>query len=302
MEGTNKNSVSKSYLPRNNKAEDLDPETLRRKEKIFSLFIVGFGTIAFLFSLAFFMFDIKNPFLPLLLQAQEYQRKMQEQERLELLALQTKDTDNDGLVDYLETNKYKTSPYLPDSDGDGITDGNEVTQGTDPNCPEGQICYYESSASTSSSSAIPSLNVSNNGNLSITPQFIRDSMKKSGFSEEEVQAFSDTELMAEFSLYLKENPSLVKDLSEAGYDLRALGITVPTSTAATVSTQPATTGDLDLKALNISSIEDLKKLSGGEIRQLMIKAGASADLLSTVSDDELKTLFINQIETKLNNQ
>ena len=54
----------------------------------------------------------------------------------------TKDTDGDGLSDYDEINIYHTSPYLKDSDSDGIPDGVEVKNGTDPNCPQGQTCSH----------------------------------------------------------------------------------------------------------------------------------------------------------------
>ena len=50
------------------------------------------------------------------------------------------DTDHDGLSDYDEINIYHTSPYLEDTDSDGIPDGTEVKNGTDPNCPTGKIC------------------------------------------------------------------------------------------------------------------------------------------------------------------
>jgi len=43
------------------------------------------------------------------------------------------DHDDDGLTDADERNVYGSSPYDPDTDGDGATDGGEVTAGTDPN-------------------------------------------------------------------------------------------------------------------------------------------------------------------------
>jgi hypothetical protein len=55
-------------------------------------------------------------------------------------ALKQKDTDHDGLSDYAEIYIYHTSPYLADSDSDGIPDAIEIAQGTDPNCPQGQVC------------------------------------------------------------------------------------------------------------------------------------------------------------------
>ncbi len=42
------------------------------------------------------------------------------------------DTDGDGLLDGDEVNKYHTNPLISDTDGDGIPDGVEITTGTDP--------------------------------------------------------------------------------------------------------------------------------------------------------------------------
>jgi hypothetical protein len=42
------------------------------------------------------------------------------------------DTDGDGLSDGDEVNKYHTSPLIPDTDGDGIPDGIEVRTGSNP--------------------------------------------------------------------------------------------------------------------------------------------------------------------------
>ena len=43
-----------------------------------------------------------------------------------------KDTDADGLTDEGEITVYHTDPKNPDTDGDGISDGQEVLNGTDP--------------------------------------------------------------------------------------------------------------------------------------------------------------------------
>ncbi|MEI7498788.1 MAG: binary toxin-like calcium binding domain-containing protein [Candidatus Falkowbacteria bacterium] len=45
------------------------------------------------------------------------------------------DTDGDGLTDGQEIFKYKTNPNNPDTDGDGNTDGKEVANGFNPNGP-----------------------------------------------------------------------------------------------------------------------------------------------------------------------
>jgi hypothetical protein len=64
-----------------------------------------------------------------------------------------KDSDGDGLSDYDEVNIYKTSPYLPDSDSDGISDKDEIAAGTDPNCPTGKTCDTADTAVDSTSSS-----------------------------------------------------------------------------------------------------------------------------------------------------
>jgi len=58
----------------------------------------------------------------------------------ENIKLQSIDTDHDGLNDYEELYFYQTSPYLPDSDSDGITDKVELDEGKDPLCAEGTVC------------------------------------------------------------------------------------------------------------------------------------------------------------------
>jgi len=61
-------------------------------------------------------------------------------EAREAEAQKQRDTDRDGLSDYAELNIYHTSPYLADTDSDGVPDAIEIAQGTDPNCPKGQNC------------------------------------------------------------------------------------------------------------------------------------------------------------------
>lgn len=54
--------------------------------------------------------------------------------------LMYRDTDKDGLNDFDELYVYITSPYLADTDSDGISDKTEVENGSSPICPEGQDC------------------------------------------------------------------------------------------------------------------------------------------------------------------
>lgn len=69
------------------------------------------------------------------LKGQTINKKEQQDEALKLL-----DTDRDGLSDYDELYIYNTSPFLEDSDSDGVSDKVEIERGQDPNCPIGKDC------------------------------------------------------------------------------------------------------------------------------------------------------------------
>ena len=63
-----------------------------------------------------------------------------EEEAAEIAEQRKADTDFDTVSDYDELYIYKTSPYLEDSDSDGLADGAEISSGQDPNCAKGAAC------------------------------------------------------------------------------------------------------------------------------------------------------------------
>lgn len=117
----------------------IDQQPLSVKHKIAAVILVIFGV----FILIMWVFQMKNninaPFA--------YKGENQNQTNNILTstenndeALKTKDSDKDGLSDWDELYVYKTSPYLEDSDSDGIKDKQEINGNTDPNCPTGRDC------------------------------------------------------------------------------------------------------------------------------------------------------------------
>lgn len=104
------------------------------------LCFVGIGVLGF--SAAYLRLRITGPFyvpLAAVRQSTAQYNDLLAQNNQDL-ELRKKDTDRDGLNDYSELKIYKTSPYLADSDSDGMPDALEIAQGQDPNCPKGQQC------------------------------------------------------------------------------------------------------------------------------------------------------------------
>lgn len=97
-----------------------------------------------------------------------------EKERLERMKVQ--DTDGDTLNDYDELYVFRTSPFLEDSDSDGLTDGAEVAQESDPNCPKDRVCRQVRVATDSPTplpeAALPSLGGTTQPSGATTPPTI----------------------------------------------------------------------------------------------------------------------------------
>jgi hypothetical protein len=109
----------------------------------FSVSILGIcGIAVVILSTVYLRAHITSPFRisnNVLKPAQELLARQSEKAN-ELEASKTKDTDRDGLSDYSELYVYRTSPYLGDTDSDGIPDAIEIAQSSDPNCPAGTTC------------------------------------------------------------------------------------------------------------------------------------------------------------------
>jgi len=124
-------------------------------------------------------------------------------------ALRFRDTDQEGLTDCDVLYIYNTSPYLADTDSDGLSDSEEIAGGTNPLCPEGKDCSGIAAVDdivprTTNTSSLP---VFQGGTIEpgeeppsleeivSDPAQVRQLLKTVGFTDEDLDQVSDAELM-----------------------------------------------------------------------------------------------------------
>jgi len=151
-----------------------------------------------------------------------FQGKTAEQLAQQDEALKSADTDKDGLNDYDELNLYNTSPFLEDSDSDGVLDKVEIERGQDPNCPIGKDCsgsiLVNPVATPTGSDAISidtaigsSIGGDSSGSSSPTTvampsdaASLRQILLESGMDKTMLDQFSDQELLDAYQEAIKE--------------------------------------------------------------------------------------------------
>lgn len=120
------------------------------------------------------------------------------EEELEEEARRT-DDDGDGISNWNEEQVFHTSPYLADTDSDGVMDNTEIAKGTDPNCPEGEECAYSLMIGESGSSAFSNVKPSNGSAIPLVPErnpeAIRAFLRAQGVSEADLSDYSDELLL-----------------------------------------------------------------------------------------------------------
>lgn len=117
------------------------------------------------------------------------------------------DTDGDGLPDERELQIYGTSPYIADSDSDGLPDGQEVTAGSDPLCAGSSCGALVQTAPPAGVGSAGTQLESTVDPASVTPEQLRQLLRDSGLSTEQVDSLTDEELAAAWQVALQQASS-----------------------------------------------------------------------------------------------
>jgi len=182
----------------------------------------------------------------------------------DLLNLENIDTDKDGLNDFDELYVYKTSPYLEDTDGDGISDKQEKEAGTDPLCPVGKVCNSKPPQAQSPSAGAEE----KEKELSI--EEIRDFLIKSGADKEMLDKVDDKTLRELYNETIKET-----GINPENLPLKE---------------------NFDSSLLTDNQKDILENLSVQEIKQLLISAGADKETLDQLDEATLKAIFLQALQ------
>lgn len=171
----------------------------------------------------------------------------------------TLDTDNDGLNDSDETVLYYTSPYLEDTDSDGTSDYEEITKGTDPNCLVGAKCDGRVRPQETQVDTDSLLQAQADVGRALTPQYLREILKKSGVDAKLYESLSDEDIMREYN--------------------KVLG------------------GDIQTDIQQTES-PNIKNMSPQKLREFLLQNGMSQELIDTFSDEEIKQILDETVQSQ----
>lgn len=134
-----------------------------------------------------------------------------QQEAEQIRMQKAADTDGDTINDYDELYVYKSSPYLTDSDSDGISDDLEINSGGDPACATGDACQntlddvnndtgfiseYADQSAAQAAAAAAEIDKMKAALSDVTAAEIRAMLVESGATQAEVDVMTDDDVTA----------------------------------------------------------------------------------------------------------
>lgn len=188
-----------------------------REQKVGYTVVVGCGVIAVVLGFMYVGRHLNAPFQITYSGSQIL--TADEQEARQITAQKRSDTDGDTINDYDELYIYASSPYLTDTDSDGLSDDIEITSGGDPSCAIGDACddpmddidvgtgvsdEYEAQAQAEVEDVEAALAEIKQSLMNLSPQEIRTMLVESGATQAEVDALSDEDVAALYQQILSQ--------------------------------------------------------------------------------------------------
>lgn len=186
-----------------------------REQKASFGLLIGTGFLAFILGGVYMIRHLNQPFDvdyvgPRYVSSEELQQEELEKQKIT-------DTDNDGVTDFDELYFYKTSPYLFDSDGDGLSDAAEIASGDDPNCPRGEECVnsifddgligensFIEAANESAAASARSIFTLSEAVKNMSIEQVKELLIQSGVEQEAIDSLSDEELMVIYQVVISD--------------------------------------------------------------------------------------------------
>jgi hypothetical protein len=177
-----------------------------KKQKVALFILIILSIFIFVFWFLQSKNRINNPFRYDKKEGAENLCQGEECTAAELAAIK-QDTDGDGLTDRNEVDIYGTSPYLEDSDSDGLTDYQEIQSGSNPTCPLGSSCNgtvdYSDIATSTEEEQIEVVSDLFTGQVDTAT--LREMILISGsMTEEEISVLTDEELLEIYTNLVNE--------------------------------------------------------------------------------------------------
>lgn len=244
------------------------PKKLTKRQKTFLSILTIFCFLVIVFGAFQIRGLLREPF-----QIEKKEVSILDEEAIRLEELKQKDTDKDGLDDYSELYYYNTSPYLADSDSDGISDMDEISRESDPNCPEGTECIEPRAVNVNSDSAVGLTTTGEIGTDQLA--LLRESLANAGVPQSLLDEIDDVQLQQMYNDALAEEE----------------GAAAATSTAAATDPYADLIAEEQNELGQIYDLSDLENLSVEQIRELLVASGLDKDTLDTVDDETLKAIY-----------
>lgn len=196
---------------------------LSEEQKAGFILILITGTLSLVLGILFFVRNINRPF-DLNYEGPIFMTSADRRAR-EIELMKTRDTDGDGLTDYDEIFVYGTSPYLADTSGDGISDGEHVRAGNNPltGSPIGEpipatdsrdefLASFDLNMNINSWEGIENMEAldgQGSGRVITDPwqlsaAEVRELLKSQGMTEEQLNQVSDQQLLQRYYALLEE--------------------------------------------------------------------------------------------------